>query len=92
MEPVIIEDLVDYGYDLGRAEGRQEGRQEGERVGREVGRLAEARAAVLTVLGARGFVVGDLIARRLHDCDDLGVFEDWLRRAAVAPSVDEVFV
>lgn len=87
MEPVIIEDLVDYGYDLGRAEGRQEG----ERTGREVGRLAEARAAVRTVLGARGFVVGSAVDTRLDGCDDVGVLEGWLRRAAVVPSVDEVF-
>jgi hypothetical protein len=83
MEPVIIEDLVDYGYDLGLAEGHAEGHAEG--------RLGEARAAVLTVLGARGFTVDDALAARVNACDDLTALEAWLRRAVVAPTVDDTF-
>ena len=115
MEPVIIEDLVDYGFDLGRAKGREEGlhagervgreagervgreagervgREAGERLGREAGRLVEARAAVLTVLGARGFVVDERVTTRVQACKDVGILEEWLRRAVVATSVDGVF-
>ena len=82
MEPVIIEDLVDYGYDLGLVEGREEGR--------EAGRVAEARAAVLTVLGARGLAV-DAARERVNACDEVAVLERWLRRAAVAAAVADVF-
>ncbi|BCJ38763.1 hypothetical protein Athai_62660 [Actinocatenispora thailandica] len=63
----------------GRTEGRTEGRAEGE------------AAALLMLFDARGWVVSDEIRRRLDGCTDVDQLDRWLRRAANAASLDEVF-
>ena len=65
------------------AEGEAHGRAEGEAHGR-----AEA---VLILLEARGFEVTPALRARTHACGEPAVLEQWLRRAATATHVDEVF-
>ncbi len=100
MEPIIIEEFVDYGYDLGLAEGMQrgrekgieEGRERGIEEGREKGRVAEAVSALVAVLSARALVLTAVYEERVRACTDPARLEAWIRRAAVATSIDEVFV
>jgi hypothetical protein len=63
----------------GRAEGRAQGRAEGE------------AKAVLEVLDARGMDVPEDVRARVVGCTDLEQLKSWLRRAATAHSIDEVF-
>lgn len=63
--------------------GRVEGEAEGEARG-------EARA-VLAVLDARGIEVPEVTRQRIRECTDLAQLDDWVRRAATASSVDELF-
>jgi hypothetical protein len=60
----------------GRAEGRVEG---------------EARA-VLGFLEARKIVVPDDARERIMACSDLAQLDDWVRRAATADCIDDLFV
>lgn len=62
-----------------RAEGEALGRAEGE------------AAALLLVLGARGFVVSQLHRQRVLACSDLTTLGRWIEVAATAASIDEVF-
>jgi hypothetical protein len=53
---------------------------------------AEGKAEdVLDVLAVRGIEVPDLARARISGCTDLAQLESWVRRAAVAGSVDELF-
>lgn len=75
------------GHAKGRAEGLAEGRAEG---------LAEARtsdaARILTsVLEARGLELTDAVRARIENCSDADRLEHWIRSAAVAVDIDEVF-
>lgn len=63
----------------GRAEGRVEGRAEGE------------AAAVLTVLNARGIAVPEDAHARITECKDLDQLDTWIRRAATADTIDDLF-
>jgi hypothetical protein len=63
----------------GRAEGRVEGRVEGE------------AKAVLAFLDARGIVVSDEARARIAGCSDIEQLDAWIRRAATAESVDDLF-
>jgi hypothetical protein len=63
----------------GRAEGKAEGKAEGE------------ATAVLTVLDARGIHVPDDARTRITKCSDLGQLDTWLRRAATADSIQDLF-
>lgn len=60
---------------------------QGQAVGEAVG---EARA-VLAVLAARGIEVSDATRARIGECDDLAQLDEWVRRAATADSVDDLF-
>jgi hypothetical protein len=52
---------------------------------------AEAKAeAILAMLDARGIETGEAIRRRITGCSDLATLDGWIRRAAVAPSANEV--
>ncbi|WP_328855147.1 hypothetical protein OHB01_07720 [Microbispora hainanensis] len=75
------------GLEVGRAEGREEGREEGRRRGRAEG---EARA-VLTVLEARGIAVSDSDRAFISACTDVGLLDEWVRRAATATSAADLF-
>jgi hypothetical protein len=53
---------------------------------------AEGRAeAVLAVLAARGIDVPDHARTRITECTDLDQLETWIRRAATANSIDDLF-
>lgn len=55
---------------------------------------AEARAgakAVLAIFAARGISVRDDARERITNCTDVDQLDEWMRRAAVATSVDEIF-
>ncbi len=54
------------------------------------GRVEEARAAVLSVLEARGLRVPKRIAAAIAACEDVSTLDRWLRRAVTAKSADEV--
>ncbi|MBC6456583.1 hypothetical protein [Actinomadura sp. HBU206391] len=62
-----------------RAEGRAEGRVEGE------------AQAVLTVLDSRGIPLSQDDRDRIQACTDLTLLDEWLRRAGLATSADELF-
>lgn len=64
----------------GRAEGEARGRAEG-----------EARA-VLVSLAAHGVEVPDEARERITSCTDLDQLDTWIRRAATAGSIDDLFV
>lgn len=63
----------------GRAEGRTEGRAKG-----------EARA-VLDVLNARGIAVPEQVRRQVAECTDLDQLDVWVRRAATAEKIEDLF-
>jgi hypothetical protein len=53
---------------------------------------AEGEAkAVLAVLGARGIEVTDEVRERISRCTDLGQLDTWIRRAATANTIDDLF-
>jgi hypothetical protein len=60
-------------------QGRAEGRAEGE------------ATAVLAVLAGRGIEVPDDVQARITGCTDLEQLETWIRRAATADSVQDLF-
>ena len=69
-------ELFDELRDEGAARGKAEGKAEG----------------VLAVLDARGIPVPDDAAARITACADLAQLGVWVRRAATAETVDQLFV
>jgi hypothetical protein len=61
------------------AQGREEGRHEGE------------QTALLEVLDARGFQVGEEMRQRILGCKDLSQLKLWLRKAVSVQSIQELF-
>lgn len=55
------------------------------------GRAEGEASAVLEVLEARGFDVPDEVRDRVMACSDLDQLKVWVRRAAVIPTIDELF-
>ncbi|MGW5260940.1 hypothetical protein ACWEQG_08205 [Microbispora sp. NPDC004025] len=74
---------LEQGLERGRIEGRQEGREEG----RAEGEIE----AILAVLDARGLDIPSEARERISRCSDLHLLEKWIRRAATAKSVDDLF-
>jgi hypothetical protein len=68
-------------------QGKAEGKAEGEAKGKAEGEAT----AVLTVLGARGIAVPDHVRARITGCTDLEQLDTWVRRAATASTVDDLF-
>ena len=66
-------------FAVGMAEGEAKGRAE------------EAIRALLAVLEARGLAVSDDERSRIVGCTDVGVLENWIRRAVTVASVEELF-
>ena len=56
------------------------------------GRAEGEADAVLEVLDARGLDVSEDVRERVTRCTDIEQLRTWLRRAATARSIDEVFV
>lgn len=73
MAPVIIEDLVKYGEDLGIEKGIEKG----------------VRASLRQVLAARRIVLTPEQEQRIESCSDLPTLERWLGSAVVALSASE---
>jgi hypothetical protein len=72
-------DFVRKNVNQGRAEGRVEGR-------------AESKIeAILAVLAARGIGVPDDARARITGCSDLDQLDLWIRRAATADSISDLF-
>ncbi|MEV4254286.1 hypothetical protein AB0J52_14130 [Spirillospora sp. NPDC049652] len=57
----------------------------------EEGETKGETKALVSVLEARDLPVSDEIAEKIVNCPDNETLLTWLRRAAVATSVDEVF-
>ena len=91
LEPPIIVDLVDYGRDVGRREGVEMGRREGIQQGIELGRVQMARENLLELLSARGLILTDEERAQIDVETSLEQLGHWLRRAARARSMTEVF-
>lgn len=78
----LMTTTYEYQSDFARkyvSQGRAEGRAEGE------------AAALLTVLAARGVDVPDEARARITACTELDQLETWIRRAATADSVADLF-
>jgi flagellar biosynthesis/type III secretory pathway protein FliH len=75
----------------GRAEGKAEGRAEGKAEGRAEGRVEGKADDVLAILEARGVDVPASARTRITECTDLDVLDRWVRRAAVAERIDDLF-
>ena len=67
---------------------REAGRTEGLREGA----LASARGSLTLVLAARGFSLTDAQRARIESCEDAETLSEWLRRAAIARTIEEVLV
>src|SRR5262249_56374514 len=74
-------------YAEGEAMGEVKGKAEGEAKGKAEG---EARA-VLAVLDARGIEVPDPVREDITNCTNLDQLDTWIRRAATANKVQELF-
>ncbi|MGI5233229.1 hypothetical protein [Actinoallomurus sp. CA-142502] len=70
-------------YGRGKADGLEEGRTEGEAKG-EV-------KSILTILAARQIEVSEDVRARICGCTDIEQLDMWLKRAAVANSVTDIF-
>ncbi len=74
-----------------RSEYAQTFFDQGEAAGEAVGEARGRSRAVLAVLDARGIAVPDEARARVCACRDLDQLDSWVRRAATADSVDELF-
>lgn len=79
---VIIEDLVDIGFDEGMAKGLVEGRAEG--------RVLMAREVIFLVLSMRNLPVSEAERARIESESSIETLKTWLRRGATCTSVAEV--
>lgn len=75
----------------GMAEGMAKGMAEGMAEGRAAGRVEGEARALLAVLSARGIPVPDHARERITRCTDADQLEIWVRRAATADSVSDLF-
>jgi predicted transposase YdaD len=90
LEPPIIEDLVRYGRERGRREGVEQGVEVGRREGRREGVEAGTREGLLALIAARGLALSPEQRARIEGEHDAERLLGWLRRAAVAASLDDV--
>jgi len=75
------------GLEKGLAEGHKSGLAEGHKSG-----LAEGKcSALLTILGARGIVVSDVVRERIMACKDAALVDQWITSALTGQSVKDVF-
>jgi predicted transposase YdaD len=75
----------------GEARGLERGLERGLARGLERGLARGEVNAILTVLDARGIAITDEARARIENCSDLVQLEKWIRLAAIAQSVDELF-
>jgi flagellar biosynthesis/type III secretory pathway protein FliH len=85
-----IQQAREYGEEkeaAGLAKGLEKGLVEGHKSG-----LAEGKSsALLTILGARGLVVSDIVRERIMACKDAALLDKWITSALTAQSVNDVF-
>ena len=87
LEPVIIEDLVHIGEDLGYSkgpeaghkEGHKEGRKEGRKEGHKEGLVKGQRDLLVALLAEQGVTLTDAQRQRLDACDDPAQLTAWAR-------------
>ncbi|MBV9314038.1 MAG: hypothetical protein JO100_09910, partial [Pseudonocardia sp.] len=75
----------------GRAEGKAEGKTEGRAEGKAEGRAEGKAEGVLTFLDARGIGVPEDARTRITSCYDLDQLNTWIRRAATANTINDLF-
>lgn len=73
------------------AVGEAQGRAQGEALGLEKGEALGEAKSVLIVLEARGLAIPTDARARIEACTDVPTLDTWLRRAASATTVDEIF-
>ena len=78
-------------YAEGEAKGMAEGKAEGKAEGRAEGKAEGEARAVLAVLDARGIEMPDSVREDIAGCTDLDQLDTWIRRAATANKVQELF-
>jgi predicted transposase YdaD len=94
MEKLMRTGKYEYQSDFAKkyfARGEEKGREQGREEGREEGRAAGEARALLLVLRSRGIDVPAAAARRIDAERDDARFEVWIRRAATATTIDDVF-
>lgn len=74
-----------------RAQARAAGLAEGRAEGRAEGVLDGERSALRTIVAARGWTLSDEQSTRVAECSDPQQITAWIRRAAIASSLDAVF-
>jgi len=82
-----LSDFANGYFDKGKAEGEAKGKAEGEAEGKAEG----LRAALGTVLSARGLALSDPGRAQIASCADVATLTTWLARAATVPSEADVF-
>jgi hypothetical protein len=78
-------------YAEGEAKGKAEGVAEGKAEGVAEGKAEGEAMAVLAFLDARGIEVPDPVREDITSCTDLDQLDTWIRRAATATKVQELF-
>jgi hypothetical protein len=58
---------------------------------RAVGEARGMTNGLLAILDGRGFEVSDEVRNRVMACSDLDQLKTWVGRAAMVPTIDEVF-
>lgn len=94
LEALMQQGKYEYQSEFARkyvAQGRKEGLQEGLKEGLEKGLHQGEQAALLEVLDARGLKVDEAARQRIMACTDLSQLKVWVRRAAIAESLSEIF-
>lgn len=74
----------------GRAAGVAEGKVAGVAEGKVAGKVAGLVAAVMAVLTARGLLISTAVRARIEEEKDLETLNQWVARAATAPSAEDV--
>ncbi len=75
----------------GLAEGVAQGLAEGVAQGVAQGEVSGQAAALLMVLDARGLAIPDQARTRITGCTDVAELQRWVRRAATADRVEDLF-
>ncbi|MBI3181703.1 MAG: hypothetical protein HYZ28_06135 [Myxococcales bacterium] len=94
LEEQMARQGYEYQSDFARryfAEGRAEGRAEGKAEGKAEGQADGLRAALLKVLGVRGFALSPELTRRIEAETSLERLERWLSSAVNAKAASDVF-
>ena len=90
LEALMRPEGYEYQSDFARkyfGKGKAEGKAEGEAKGKAEG----LTKSLMTFLTARGFEVSEEIRDTIVSCRDLDQLDEWIRRAATATSLDQVF-